>query len=77
MDLCQFTHAETSPQRRGERREDTEKEESPFSVSSLVIFHFLYVFLTAISRAAPNGARDTFCCALFYKHFTPNGARVL
>ena len=32
-----------------------------------------YVFLAAISHAAPSGARGMLGCAHFYKHFTPNG----
>ena len=32
-----------------------------------------YVFLAAISHAAPSGARGMLACAHFYKHFTPNG----
>ena len=32
--------------------------------------------MAAISHAAPNGARDMFGRARFYKHFTPNGVRI-
>jgi hypothetical protein len=35
-----------------------------------------YVLLAAVSHAAPDGARDVFGCARFYKHFIPNGVRM-